>query len=87
MAEKRTWMQETFVKREDFDADKNRGMTSGGMVGQLSWSIIHLSDDPIRQAFNKCSRRVPKEIRPPKPLIMKRVVRGAGFEPARPFEH
>jgi hypothetical protein len=75
------------IKREDFDADKNRGNDVGGMVRQLSWPIYQPVHDQIRQAFNKCSRRVPKEIRPPKPLIVKRMVRGAGFEPARRFRH
>jgi hypothetical protein len=65
------------IKREDFDADKNRGMTLGEWLDSY---LINLSDDQIRRAFNECSRHVPKEIRPPKPLIVKRMVRGAGFE-------
>ena len=75
------------IKREDFDADKNRGMTLGEWLDGYLRRYINLSDDQIRQAFNKCSRGVPKEIRPPKPLIVKRMVRGAGFEPARRFRH
>jgi hypothetical protein len=67
--------------------DKNRGMTLGEWLDSYLGRYINLSDDQIRQAFNKCSRRVPKEIRPPKPLIVKRMVRGAGFEPARRFRH
>jgi hypothetical protein len=39
------------IKREDFDADKNRGMTLGEWLDGYLRRYINLSDDQIRQVL------------------------------------
>ena len=54
-------------KREDFDADKNRGMTLGEWLDSYLGRYINLSDDQIRQAFNKCPDVFPRKSDRPSP--------------------
>jgi len=54
-------------KREDFDADKNRGMTLGEWLDSHLGRYINLSDDQIRQAFNKCPDVFPRKSDRPSP--------------------